>query len=566
MPRSPVNGFAGSYYKEKSMEHTRLLLAIAISFLVFFLWSVFFAPPPPSKPIDDPPERITATHDAPLPGREIRDAERAAPAIAAAEAARMPRNISVDTPLYRMTISEKGAAVVSMQLKAYRETIESDSPPKELVSGDLPGGTAWFHWDGPGSHGLENAVYTAHQSPDIVHVSGHPVETRFFYESAEQIRVEKTYRFFPDSYMVDVSVAVVNLGQRSLSGTAKMGLRHLDEGLSGQLGFQGPSGLVNNRLEQVKMKKIHEQNRLEGQLRWVAIEQLYFMDSLIKKDPVEGVMALSYENKVLENQYVIPNIDVPPGGRQDFDFSLFMGPRSLSVLRSVGNDLDRAIHFGWVDFIAKPCLWFMNFLYRFIPNYGFAIIILTIITRLLFWPLAQKSYKSMNAMRKLQPLMQEIREKYKNDKAKMNQETMALYRTYKINPLGGCLPMVIQLPVFFALYRMLYQSIELRHAPFIGWINDLSAPDRLFQFGFSIPFMQEPAGIPVLTLIMGASMFLQMKMSPAPGDPMQAKMMMLMPIVFTFLFINFPSGLVLYWLVSNLVSIGQQYYTLKKLA
>jgi YidC/Oxa1 family membrane protein insertase len=162
--------------------------------------------------------------------------------------------------------------------------------------------------------------------------------------------------------------------------------------------------------------------------------------------------------------------------------------------------------------------------------------------------------------------MQEIREKYKDDKARINQETMALYRTYKINPLGGCLPMIVQLPVFFALYRMLYQSIELRHAPFFGWINDLSAPDRLFQFGFSIPFMQAPHGIPVLTLIMGASMFLQMKMSPAPGDPLQAKMMMLMPIVFTFIFINFPSGLVLYWFVSNMVSIAQQYYTMKKLA
>ncbi len=171
----------------------------------------------------------------------------------------------------------------------------------------------------------------------------------------------------------------------------------------------------------------------------------------------------------------------------------------------------------------------------------------------------------MNDMRKLQPLMQEIREKYKDDKARINQETMALYRTYKVNPMGGCLPMLIQMPVFFALYRMLYQAIELRHAPFFGWINDLSAPDRLFNFSFKIPFMSEPYGIPVLTIIMGATMLLQQKLSPQPGDPTQAKMMMLMPIVFTFIFINFPSGLVLYWLFSNLVSIGQQYYTMKKL-
>jgi YidC/Oxa1 family membrane protein insertase len=167
-------------------------------------------------------------------------------------------------------------------------------------------------------------------------------------------------------------------------------------------------------------------------------------------------------------------------------------------------------------------------------------------------------------MKRLQPLMTEIRERYKDDKKKMNEELMALYRTYKINPLGGCLPMILQIPVFFALYRMLYESIELRHAPFIGWINDLSAPDRLFSFDFSIPLMQPPYGIPVLTLIMGATMFLQQKMSPPPGDPSQAKIMMLMPIMFTVIFVNFSSGLVLYWLVNNILSIGQQYYVSKK--
>jgi YidC/Oxa1 family membrane protein insertase len=268
----------------------------------------------------------------------------------------------------------------------------------------------------------------------------------------------------------------------------------------------------------------------------------------------------------LQNKLAFSTGELQPAENQEFRFKLFMGPKSLSLLRSLNNDLDRAIDFGWVDFFAKPCLMLMNFIHRFIPNYGVAIIILTLITRGMFWPLAQKSYKSMGEMRKLQPLMQEIREKYKGDKAKMNQEMMTLYKTYKINPMGGCLPMLIQLPVFFALYRMLYQAIELRHAPFFGWITDLSAPDRLFEFGFKIPFMDPPYGIPVLTIIMGASMILQQKMTPSPGDPTQAKMMMLMPVIFTFIFINFSSGLVLYWLVSNIFSIAQQYYTQKRKA
>ncbi|MGD9097470.1 MAG: membrane protein insertase YidC, partial [Desulfobacterales bacterium] len=177
-----------------------------------------------------------------------------------------------------------------------------------------------------------------------------------------------------------------------------------------------------------------------------------------------------------------------------------------------------------------------------------------------------KSYKSMSEMKRMQPLMAEIREKYKDDKKKMNEEMMGLYRTYKINPMGGCLPMLVQLPVFLALYNMLYGAIELRHAPFIGWINDLSSPDRLFSFGFSIPFMEPPYGIPVLTVIMGATMFLQQKMSPPPGDPAQAKIMLFLPLIFTFIFINFPAGLVLYWLVNNILSIAQQYYVQKKYA
>jgi YidC/Oxa1 family membrane protein insertase len=242
-----------------------------------------------------------------------------------------------------------------------------------------------------------------------------------------------------------------------------------------------------------------------------------------------------------------------------------MGPKRMPDLKAIGRNLDKAMDFGYFDIIAKPCLWLMNFIHdRAIPNYGVCIILLTILFKIIFWPLGTKSYKSMAEMKKLQPLMEEIRKKYKDDKKKMNEEIMGLYRTYKVNPMSGCLPMLVQIPVFIAFYRMLYGAIELRHAPFALWINDLSAPDRLFHFGFSIPMMAPPYGIPVLTIIMGATMLLQQKLSPPPGDPAQAKMMMMMPIVFTVIFINFPSGLVLYWLVNNILSIAQQYYITKK--
>ncbi len=270
------------------------------------------------------------------------------------------------------------------------------------------------------------------------------------------------------------------------------------------------------------------------------------------------------EDNLVEVKYVQPGKQLSPGAKQQFGYSLYMGPKKISVLESIGSNLDKAINFGFFDVIAKPCLWLMNAIYRVIPNFGIAIILLTIMFKIIFWPLGTKSYKSMAEMKRLQPLMADIRLKYKDDKKKMNEEIMGLYKTYKVNPMSGCLPMVVQIPVFFAFYRMLYGSIELRHAPFLWWINDLSAPDRLFAFDFTVPLMTPPYGIPVLTIIMGATMFLQQKLSPPPGDPAQAKLMMMMPLIFTFIFINFPAGLVLYWLVNNVLSISQQYYITKK--
>ncbi len=555
------------------MEQKRLLLAIGLSFVVFFLWSVAFAPKSTEKPAQQ-----TQAMDAGKNGSEKKAVASSAPQSPAKEdtkpvamveeerSALRAREIIVETPMFRMTLSEKGGAVVSMVLKGYRETTAADSPLKELIPKETIGGTALVSFGAENGAALERALFTADSATDKIEVQGEHSDLRFSFRTADGLRIDKSYRFFPKSYLFDLNITIHNESAQAIQAPLKIALRHAMKSDSASYGFEGPSGLINGSLEQVKIKDFEEQNKLEGTLRWIAIEELYFMECLISKNPGAGTMALAYKDNILENRLISETGEIPSGGQLELAYSIFMGPKSISVLKAAGNEMDKAINFGWVEFIAKPCLYFMNFIHRYIPNYGIAIIILTIISRLVFWPLANKSYKSMNDMRKLQPLMQEIREKYKDDKARINQETMALYRTYKVNPMGGCLPMLIQMPVFFALYRMLYQAIELRHAPFFGWINDLSAPDRLFNFGFKIPFMSEPYGIPVLTIIMGATMLLQQKLSPQPGDPTQAKMMMLMPIVFTFIFINFPSGLVLYWLVSNLVSIGQQYYTMKKLA
>jgi YidC/Oxa1 family membrane protein insertase len=556
--------------EEIFMEQKRLLVAIGISFAVFFLWSTFFAPKSPQAPLETTPLESEAQPSLPkdAPSAPANPAPLGtAPAVVEPAVSVAPaRKISVDTPLYRMEFSEKGATIKSVVLKGYRETLADDSPLKELLADDLIGGTMRLALSGEMGRDLVDATYTADLQGERVEVGNQPVTIRFRHQSDSGLVVEKVFTFRADTYLVDLEVMLYNGSNQSMAGNMTLGLGNVMEDNASGYGFSGPSGLINGKLAQVKIKKIKDKEPHQGKIRWVALEGRYFMTSLILKEPLDGDMVPVYSNKQIENQMVLALGDVAPQETKTFELSLFAGPKSLKLLKSLKCELERAIDFGWVDFFAKPCLWFMNFIYGYIPNYGIAIIILTLVTRAMFWPLAQKSYKSMGAMRKLQPLMQELREKHKDDKARMNQELMALYKTYKVNPMGGCLPMVIQLPVFFALYRMLYQAIELRHAPFFGWITDLSAPDRLFEFSFKIPFMQPPYGIPVLTIVMGASMLLQQKMSPAAGDPTQAKMMMLMPVVFTFIFINFSSGLVLYWLVSNIFSMAQQYYTQQKMA
>ena len=248
------------------------------------------------------------------------------------------------------------------------------------------------------------------------------------------------------------------------------------------------------------------------------------------------------------------------------DFIVYAGPKAYDQLRELNVGLEHIIDFGLFSIIARPLFWVLKFFYRFLGNYGWAIVLLTIIVRIPFIPIINKGQKSMRKLQELQPKLAELREKYKKDPQRMQQETMELYKKYKVNPLGGCLPMLLQIPVFFALYKVLMVAIELRGAPFMLWITDLSAPDTLF--GHIPAWFPMIGGFAVgpLPLAMGITMVIQQKMTPTSVDPAQNRMMMFMPVVFTFLFLNFASGLVLYWLTNNLLSIAQQFQTNRKLA
>jgi len=560
-------------------EQKRLLLAVVLSVVVLVGYQYFFTAP---APINNPTQEVQnreasqSNNQASTPtnnpivsdytqgtgnqGQTVQNNQGVA-------AVKEYRTILVSTPLYELAISEHMASIKSFELKKYKETNKKDSPLKQLVAKQLATGTLSVNMEGGTILGLDNAVFSAETESASVSLANGEKSIVFSWVNPQGISVKKIFTFKADSFLIDCNILIQNGSDIPINDAIVISMPGFyNDAVKKQsrFAYQGPMAYINDKYQDIAPDDIKDQDTFTGTIDWAGYTSQYFMTAVMPKEPVKGSLKLSYANDIATNRFVQKMDRLDPGKQGQYEFSYYMGPKSYKLLSEYDNNLKKAINFGWFDIIAKPLLIIMNTIHDFIPNYGIAIILLTILIKLVFWPLGTKSYKSMNEMKKVQPLMMELREKYKDDKTRMNQEVMGLYKTYKVNPASGCLPLLVQMPIFFALYRMLYQAIELRHAPFFGWITDLSAPDRLLNFNFTIPFMDAPAGIPVLTLLMGASFLLQQKMTPTAGDPMQAKMMMLMPIFMTVLFINFPAGLVLYMFVNNIISMGQQKYTQKK--
>ncbi|MBF0200825.1 MAG: membrane protein insertase YidC [Desulfamplus sp.] len=564
-------------------EQKRLIIAIILSVIVIVGWNFLFIepvtvdqPPPGSSSQVSDSEKSGSDKTADIGVEDYYTDTKTGHSVPGdslhGQTSHLPEpehfeQISVSTPLYNVVISEKRAALTSLTLTQYREEAKENSPLKQMVAPELTSGLFTFDMEGRGIPGLDRAVFRA--DTDTLHhiIRDREQKISFSWSSPHGMVIEKIYTFYPSTYLIGMDIVVKNASTMPFKDALEITLPFaVTKEAKAAAGFAayGPAFYVDGRLEEIVPDDIEETNTFRGTVEWAGNGDRYFISAVLPREPSDSAVKLSTKGSIVHTRYVQSMERLDPGKMVHFSFQCYMGPKSLKVLGSYDNNLKKAIYFGWFDLLAKPCLIAMNMIHDIIPNYGVAIIILTILIKLIFWPLGTKSYKSMNDMRKLQPLMMDIREKYKNDRQRMNQEVMSLYKTYKVNPMSGCLPLLVQMPIFFALYKMLYQAIELRHAPFMGWISDLSAPDRLFDLDVTIPFMQAPYGIPVLTIIMGASMFLQQKMSPTTGDPIQAKIMMLMPIFMTVIFINFPAGLVLYWLVNNVLSIGQQYYIQKK--
>jgi YidC/Oxa1 family membrane protein insertase len=559
----------------------RTMLAIVLSMLVLFIYQTFFVKPPPKKPAaPQQKEAVTpapAAPSAPAAPGESAVAPATAPAAntaAAPRASAREKDISVETGLYSAVFTTRGGALKSFQLKDYRTELpeerrysldgllgmlgfkkKADQParPVELVhvqegmsrplAVTFPESTVDVPAEG---------IYEADAGSIDIVKSPDRRRLTFSQTYPSRIRVEKTYTFQPDKFAFDLEIRVYNLSAAPIHQKAQLGWHQFvdPKAETDSYTHEGPVIYVTKKIEREDVKKIDKVKLFGPDVSWGGFETKYFIASMIPQNPSLTSLVVSKDGRNLVSTSLSgPKNLIPAGQAGMFSYSLFLGPKDYSLLKAQGIGLENAIDFGdWLKWLAMPMLISLKYMNEFVKNFGIAIIILTILIKILFWPLGNKSYESMKAMQKLQPKMQELRDKFKDDKQKLSQETMALYRAHKVNPMGGCLPMLIQIPVFFGLYKALLYAIELRHAPFFWWIQDLSAKDPYY----------------ITPIIMGATMFIQQKMTPTAGDPMQQKIMLFLPIIFTFLFLNFPSGLVIYWLFNNILSIGQQYYVNKK--
>ncbi len=568
----------------------RALIALGLSFLVFiaFMYIGEKTRAPQLPPAQQAQQAQPAQPVPPSAQVPVKPAVSVPAAKPAAAAGRTAKDVVVETSLFRAVFTEAGGRLKSFQLKKYLDSLpftnlskfalgpvafeveryhspeNSGAKPKELVrpgpTQDYPLGLGW---QGQGLN-LPGGSLLCEASPRGLSLKdGDQGTLKFTCTSPEGLTFVKTYTFKGDSYGFDLAAQVINHTGKPLEGQVSLDLsENFVEEEASRFHFLGFNGSVNNHREEIKSSGLKEPQSFSGKVDWAGLDEGYFLTAMVPT-AAKSVLSLSEpidpQTKKLAGPMVVslrtPVENLAAGQEARLSYGLYFGPKDLRDLKAMG--LQSTINFGWFDFLGKPLLHVLKFLERYSLNYGWAIIILTFLIRIVFFYPNHKSYKSMKDMQKLQPKVAKLREKYKDDKEAMNKELMALYKTFKVNPLAGCLPMVIQLPVFIALYNVLGYAIELRHASFIPtlpftnivWLADLSTKDPLL----------------ITPIVMGATMFIQQKMTPSAGDPTQAKMMMFLPLIFTFMFLNFASGLVIYWLVNNVLSIIQQHYTNKYL-
>ena len=538
----------------------RTLLAIVLSFLVLVFYQWFFAPKQKNT-VPQPPEIQQKTQESKAVGQNVQSFYATNREKTGVE------TIHITTPYYQADFTTNNVAIVHWYLKNYRTTLNPQSPLVDLT-GNIKGVVypMWESFDGSSFTLPSNIDYTCSPLDETI-TDIHAKATITCSYNTHAFVLKKILTFYGNSYTASVTIGITNLSDKPV--TERLGVNW--SGLSGELGsrYDVADGiiLINSSRDTIEAKSLNLSKSYEGSIQWFGMENQYFIETVL---PGESEPAHLYATRTeTEQNGLIPLLltfiynpqTIKPKASSSITYTVFLGPKNMDVLNTAGFNLNRALYFGWANVIAKPIFYVLRFIDRYVHNYGWSIVLLTILIRIILFPLGQVGFKSMRQMQKIAPKINELKEKYKDDKERQYREMTNLYRTYKINPLGGCLPILLQIPIFIALYEVLLSSIELRQAPFLWWIKDLAVPDSVGMItvlGFQL-------GIHILPLIMGVTMFFQQMLTPTTADQTQAKMLLwIMPIMLTVLFWGFPAGLVLYWTVNNIFSIGQQYYILKK--
>jgi YidC/Oxa1 family membrane protein insertase len=586
-------------------DQKNLILAIVLSVAIILLFQVVIAPPKPTPPAPQTSTQPTTPSTPGTPG--------ATPGPPAATPPGPPGTVPPATPPKQVTrddilkatprvpinakrvtgsISLKGGLLDDVTLKDYKVSVAKNAESVHILNPAAQGkGKAYyvvFGWRPvagakPMTLPDDNTMWEAQGGPLT---EGKPVVLTW--TNPQGLKFSRRFEI-DENFLVTVHETVENTGTEPvqlepfawvrLVGEPKtLGFFILHEGPIAVFRKSAENGAVINdpSYENVRDKGL-SQTSYGG---WLGFTDHYWLVALIPQQDKPQQAAYTYEKTAdtYSAFYTGAPSTIAPGGKAEATHRIFAGAKEVDLLRRYGEELkveklDWAIDFGWFWFFTKPFLFALKWIYGHVGNFGIAILILTIIVKILFFPLANKSYKSMSQMKKLSPEIQRIRERYAQDKAMMNQEMMKLYKKERINPAAGCLPILLQIPVFFALYKVLFVAIEMRHAPFFGWIRDLSAPDPtsiLNLFGLLPWPTPDPSSllhfisIGIWPLIMGATMWLQHRLNPAPPDPIQAKVFAWMPVIFTVMLASFPAGLVIYWAWNNVLSIGQQWLIMKK--
>ena len=565
-----------------NQDNRNLVLAIVCSALLVIGYQIFFELPKQQaleeQALKEQKELIlTAPENSSQSQQEVETSIKDEKIINA------PR-ISIDTPSIEGSITLAGARIDDIVLKNYTKNLDPQSSKIRLferLDNQKPY-FAEFGWIGSGTVDLPNSssIWTSNSS--ILEPSKPIILS---YKSDNNLKFERIFEI-NENYLITITDRVMNNGSSEVTLypyglVRRTGLPKVD-GLF--ILHEGPIAVIDEKLREVDYDDLVDDGDeiISSEMKggWIGITDKYWLAALIPDQKDKSEFAFRYSKKSSgqwQSDWRGSSKIISPGSEIETTSHLYAGAKKLALLDEVEEDIgayrfDLAIDFGWFYFLTKPFFYTLNWLSKYLGNFGLAIIGLTIIIKLLFFPLANGSYRSMAKMRALQPKLTELRERYKGDQQALNKAMMEMYKSEKVNPAAGCLPIFIQIPVFFALYKVLYVTIEMRHAPFYGWINDLSAKDPtsiLNLFGI-LPYSVQNWPIPdffqlgIWPIVMGITMWLQFRLNPTPPDPVQARIFAWMPVIFTFLLATFPAGLVIYWTINNLLSIGQQWLIMKQ--